>query len=794
MHFIRMILNGTSEMIMKTLTIFLTTLMITVGIAFSANSIEVINFDLEKLVIDEQKSEIKFTGLDNIRVEGYPSIPVTQLKYYSDPTQAEEKLFLRVIESDTIQIDFHVSKNAADIPTSELNKEIKKPVYFSKANNIYPDTPGKIEQVFKNNYSIQTITVFPIQYLGEDKILFNRVIEVLSSDNNAIIHIGLPSKTEIENSKSAFDKVSTYAGTVGCPLGNDFVVVSSPQFADAFQDFLELKISTGYDAALAITDSIFANYQGIDEAEALRNYLHDFYNNGGEYVLLGGDENQVPVRYTYFYNTTIIPSLHDLMICDLYFADFDGDWDFDGDGVWGEPTQDHPDLGGEVLIGRLPFSQASQVVAYTEKLRDYLFNPGNGNIDYLKKSVYFSSDQMRDYFEGGQQYKVAESFPAHIENECEQLAENPNGMDPAPTGPYANDALAGLSQGYGFVNILAHGRPDGFVLSSSEYNNFPKQYLFTAEGIDGEYFSSMTDNNKIGFYYSVSCDQASFDLETLYGQTVPSVVEELLSLEDSGPVGMIAFTRWGWVGSSYKLMASFYGHLFEAADGNPVDAMYRSWMDFPYYRDQIYGQNYYGDPSIELYLDRPESISITSPYAYPIGGELTINVDVNDIPLAGKTVVLNNGNSFYLSAITDAEGIALFSIPDDWTETITITVNGHGNISSEITLSPSIASDVDDINLPIPLSFSLDQNYPNPFNPTTTIEFATSQSGQAELTIYNILGNAVDRPVEEYLAAGVHQIIWNGTDQNNNSVPSGIYFYRLKTEEGIITKKMALIK
>ncbi|MEE9442783.1 MAG: C25 family cysteine peptidase [candidate division Zixibacteria bacterium] len=779
---------------MKVLTILITALILAVGNAFSADAIELIKFDLEKLVIDGQKGEISLSGLETISIEGYPSLPITQLKYHSYLNQDEETLFLRVIESDTIQIDFQISKNKADIPTSALNKEIENPRYFSRVYNIYPSAPGKIEQIFMSNYSIWSITVFPIQFLGEDKIVFNHVIEISSSNNRAKIYEGLPNSIENNKSKSALDRLSSGSGIDGCPLGNEFVVVTSPEFVDAFKVFIDLKRSTGYNAALAITDSIYANYSGIDEAEALRNYLHDFYNNGGKYVLLGGDENQVPVRYAYFYNTTIIPALYDLMICDLYFADFDGDWDFDGDGVWGEPTQDHPDLGAEVLIGRLPFSQASQVIAYTEKLRDYLFNPGSGDTDYLKKSVFFSSDQMRDYFEGGQQYRVAESFPAHIDNDCERLAEDPNGNDPAPTGPYADDALSGLSQGYGFVNILAHGRPDGFVLSSREYNQFPKQYLFTAEGIDGDYFSSMEDNNKIGFYYSVSCDQASFDLETLYGQTVPSVAEELLSLENSGPVGMIAFTRWGWVGSSYKLMASFYGHLFDAAEGNPVEAMYRSWIDFPYYRDQIYGQNYYGDPSIELYLDRPEEINISGPYAYPIGGELSIHVDVNDVPLAGKTVVINNANDIYLFATTDLHGIATFSIPDDWTEIITVTVNGHGYISSEITLSPSIASDVDDNDLPIPLRFSLVQNYPNPFNPTTTIEFMTSQSGRVELTIYNILGNVIDEPVAEYLPAGIHQIIWEGTDMNNNSAPSGIYFYRLKTAEGIITRKMALVK
>lgn len=93
-----------------------------------------------------------------------------------------------------------------------------------------------------------------------------------------------------------------------------------------------------------------------------------------------------------------------------------------------------------------------------------------------------------------------------------------------------------------------------------------------------------------------------------------------------------------------------------------------------------------------------------------------------------------------------------------------------------------------------PVSFNLIQNYPNPFNPETTIAFTIPSDEQISLEVYNIKGQKVKTLVNEKLVAGRHSYVWNGTDQNNNSVSSGIYFYRLKSGTFTSTKKMILMK
>ena len=85
-------------------------------------------------------------------------------------------------------------------------------------------------------------------------------------------------------------------------------------------------------------------------------------------------------------------------------------------------------------------------------------------------------------------------------------------------------------------------------------------------------------------------------------------------------------------------------------------------------------------------------------------------------------------------------------------------------------------------------------NYPNPFNPETKIEYSIAKAGNAELTIYNIKGQRVKTLINDHIEAGDHSIVWNGKDDKGTDVSSGVYFYRLKTADGVHNKKMLLLK
>ncbi len=88
----------------------------------------------------------------------------------------------------------------------------------------------------------------------------------------------------------------------------------------------------------------------------------------------------------------------------------------------------------------------------------------------------------------------------------------------------------------------------------------------------------------------------------------------------------------------------------------------------------------------------------------------------------------------------------------------------------------------------------LHQNYPNPFNPTTTISFSIPKDSKVELSIYNIKGQKVKQLISDQLSTGQHSVVWDGRDENNKPVGSGIYFYKLKVGDFKRVKKMVLMK
>jgi sugar lactone lactonase YvrE len=98
----------------------------------------------------------------------------------------------------------------------------------------------------------------------------------------------------------------------------------------------------------------------------------------------------------------------------------------------------------------------------------------------------------------------------------------------------------------------------------------------------------------------------------------------------------------------------------------------------------------------------------------------------------------------------------------------------------------------------IPRAFALSQNYPNPFNPTTTIAFdipgAPGTAERVELNVTDIRGRRVMRLVDAEYEPGSHRVIWNGRDEEGRRVPSGIYFYTLRSGGRVTTKKMVLLK
>lgn len=117
---------------------------------------------------------------------------------------------------------------------------------------------------------------------------------------------------------------------------------------------------------------------------------------------------------------------------------------------------------------------------------------------------------------------------------------------------------------------------------------------------------------------------------------------------------------------------------------------------------------------------------------------------------------------------------------------VKMNIGINGVLASELqTLTSVDASNTTEV----PEQYSLLQNYPNPFNPSTTISFDIPEESQVMLSIYNTAGEEMDVVVNRTLGAGKYNYAFNAA-----GLPSGIYFYRLKANDFIETRKMILLR
>ncbi len=105
------------------------------------------------------------------------------------------------------------------------------------------------------------------------------------------------------------------------------------------------------------------------------------------------------------------------------------------------------------------------------------------------------------------------------------------------------------------------------------------------------------------------------------------------------------------------------------------------------------------------------------------------------------------------------------------------------------TIYGSILLEVNKISNEIPTGYKIEQNYPNPFNSSTVIKFSLPKSSNVKLKIFDRLGREVTTLVDEKKSAGSYQYVFNG-----NNLSSGIYFYRIQSQNFVETRKMILLK
>ncbi len=158
-------------------------------------------------------------------------------------------------------------------------------------------------------------------------------------------------------------------------------------------------------------------------------------------------------------------------------------------------------------------------------------------------------------------------------------------------------------------------------------------------------------------------------------------------------------------------------------------------------------------------------------YPQPLspGDSMTVAIYVAMLTGAGST------NQFIIDTLTVVMDIGQYDV---------IIVVDEGLVSE-------VSEPVAEVMVP---SFVLKQNYPNPFNPETTIIYEVSNQTGVMLKILNLLGQEIRTLVNEEKPAGFYNVVWDARDNTGQQVASGIYVYRLETQDFVQTRKMVLLQ
>ena len=94
----------------------------------------------------------------------------------------------------------------------------------------------------------------------------------------------------------------------------------------------------------------------------------------------------------------------------------------------------------------------------------------------------------------------------------------------------------------------------------------------------------------------------------------------------------------------------------------------------------------------------------------------------------------------------------------------------------------------------VPATYALHQNFPNPFNPETVIYYDLAIRSYVSISVFNLMGQKVATLIDKQMDTGSHSAVWNGEDDNQNSLASGVYLYRMEVDGFVQTRRLVLMR
>jgi len=451
----------------------------------------------------------------------------------------------------------------------------------------------------------------------------------------------------------------------------EYVIITSTAYDSIFQRLADWKTKKGVPTVVRHIDWVYANYSGRDNAERLRGYTKTLPDSGVKYVLLGGDVSVIPFRKAFaMVSDGNIHDREDSLPCDLYYVDVDGDWDFDGDNVFGE-IEDSVDLYPDMYVGRAPVDSRTDAQAFVDKVLEYEKSPATPDQD---KVLFFAEVMWSNPYTDGGKHKdmlEAKAFPSGytVTKKYERLGNESR-----------SSVMSAMRDGQNYMNHDGHGWID--VMSCGGYSR-----LRTRDA------DTITNDYK-GIMYSIGCWTTAYDFV--------SIGEAFVSNPDGGAAAFIGNSSYGWgspgnpgFGYSDKFDDRFWCMIQNEGIYRVGEAMAESKAYYaPFsrgrnvYRWHQYQVNLMGCPEMPVWTAVPGSLRVSAPATIPAGeGRVLVTVtDEIGEPVKGALVCLMKGEESYDRVVTGTNGAAWLSTTPMTGGDFSLTATAHNRLPCEMTV------------------------------------------------------------------------------------------------------------
>ncbi len=409
------------------------------------------------------------------------------------------------------------------------------------------------------------------------------------------------------------DASAYYPGTASPSLstgGIDYLIISKESIISNFEYLRRWKSTKGLRVAVVRLESIYANYQGSTPQEKIKRCIEAYHAIGTRFVLLGGDESVVPAKYV----RTSYSSYMTMTPCDLYYACFNGDYNWDGNnnGYCGE-VDDGIDMKPQVYVTRLPVRTGQQILDYTNKLISYEKEPQQTNylcrlLNNGKRAFGLSGTWGNSWSDDDSRYYLEKVYDEYIQpwwggNKYYLYKDMSQLVGGSTYFLTAANLTTELNKGY----HLVHGYSNGNA---------------TSWGVPGVYTTSdaySQTNSNSSIILTCASHTNAFDSE-------PSLGEAFLRNAVGGAVACFASSRHGFGNGDGRITGSllydalFFRNLFRGiprynrnfgavaaeakrmlADDSETEITPNRWLQFCI--------NPLGDPEMPIYTTNPSTFT-----------------------------------------------------------------------------------------------------------------------------------------------------------------------------------------